>query len=234
MGRGNDYRDRGDRRRGGFGNNDFPQNDPWGDYTPPRPAFERRPAPGGRAPVESGPETEAKVKWFNGDKGFGFVEMTDGSGEAFIHIRAVESAGVNTLDPGTTLVVRVGQGQKGAQVTEVLSVDASTAEPAAPRGAGGGFGGGAPRRGPQGGGFAPRQPIERDLTDAPEASGIVKWYDATKGFGFVAVEGESKDLFVHRTVLGDAGLASLMEGQRVRVKIVEGRKGLEVGSIELE
>lgn len=230
MGRGNDYRERGDRRRS-YG--DQPQNDPWGEYTPPRPAFDRRPAAGARAPVESGPETEAKVKWFNGDKGFGFVEMTDGSGEAFIHIRAVEAAGYNALDPGTTLTVRVGQGQKGAQVTEVLNVDASTAEPAAPRSFGGG-GGGGPRR-QQGSGFSPRPAtVERDLTDAPEASGSVKWYDAAKGFGFVAVEGESKDLFVHRTVLEQAGLANLMEGQKVRVKIVEGRKGLEVGSLELE
>ncbi len=232
MGRGNEYRERGgtDRRRS-YG--DQPQSDPWGDYAPPqRPAFERRPSsPGGRGPVESGPETEAKVKWFNGEKGFGFVELTDGSGEAFIHIRAVEAAGVSTLDPGTTLMVRVGQGQKGAQVTEVLNVDASTAEPAAPRS--GGFDSG-PRRGPSGGGFAPRPPVERDLTNAAEAMGLVKWYDTTKGFGFVAVEGESKDLFVHRSVLADAGLAGLAEGQRVRVKIVEGRKGLEVGAIEVE
>lgn len=186
-----------------------------------------------RGPVESGPETEAKVKWFNSDKGFGFVELTDGSGEAFIHVRAVEAAGANALDPGTTLTVRVGQGQKGAQVTEVLNIDTSTAEPGAPRGGGGGGFGGAPRR--QSGGFSPRPAMEpRDLEGAPEASGTVKWYDATKGFGFVAVEGESKDLFVHRTVLSDAGLASLAEGQRVRVKIVEGRKGLEVGSIEIE
>ncbi len=228
MGRGNDYRERGDRRRS-FG--EQPQNDPWGDYTPPRPAFERRPAPSaGRGPVEGGPETEAKVKWFNGDKGFGFVEMTDGSGEAFVHARAVEAAGFSALEPGTTLTVRIGQGQKGAQVTEVLNVDTSTATPAAPRSAGG-FGG-APRR--QQGGFAPRPVVERDLDGAPEASGSVKWYDVAKGFGFVAVEGESKDLFVHRSVLEQAGLAALAEGQRVRVKIVEGRKGLEVGSIEIE
>lgn len=235
MGRGNDYRERGDRRRN-FG--EQPQNDPWGDYAPPRPAFDRsRPAPGNRGPVESGPETEAKVKWFNGDKGFGFVEMTDGSGEAFIHVRAVEAAGFSALEPGTTLMVRVGQGQKGAQVTEVLNVDASTAEPAAPRGFGGGDRGGfggdrGPRR--QQGGFQSRPMVERDLTDAPEASGTVKWYDSTKGFGFVAVEGESKDLFVHRSVLEQAGLSNLVEGQRVHVKIVEGRKGLEVGSLEIE
>jgi CspA family cold shock protein len=53
------------------------------------------------------------VKWFNSEKGFGFVEFTDGSAEAFLHISAVERAGHSALEPGTTLIVRTGQGQKG-------------------------------------------------------------------------------------------------------------------------
>ena len=109
-----------------------PKGGGWGqeEWTPARPAPSARPAPA-RA-VSTGPEFEARVKWFNGEKGFGFVELTDGSGEAFLHIRAVEAAGHTELQPGTTLQVRVGQGQKGPQVTEVLSVDASTATPRRP------------------------------------------------------------------------------------------------------
>jgi CspA family cold shock protein len=232
MGRGNDFRD---RRRG---RGDQPA-DPWGDYTPP-PAFSDRPRPAAR--FSSGPsndrEAEAKVKWFNGEKGFGFVEMTDGSGEAFLHIRAVEAAGRTTLQPGTTLQIKVGQGPKGPQVSEVVSVDESTAEPERPRsGGGGGFGGGpgGPRRsfgGPdQGGGF--RRPSGPPVNAGPpEIPGTVKWYDSTKGFGFVMVEGEAKDLFVHRSALERGGLSNLAEGQAVRVSIVEGRKGREVGNIE--
>ena len=72
------------------------------------------------------------MKWFNGEKGFGFVELTDGTGEAFLHISVVEAAGHTALEPGTTLTTRVGQGQKGPQITEITAVDASTAE--APRG----------------------------------------------------------------------------------------------------
>jgi CspA family cold shock protein len=213
--------------------------DQWGgDFAPPPSSYDRprspRPSFSAGPGAAGGPETEAKVKWFNAEKGFGFVEMTDGSGEAFLHIRPVEAAGYSALEPGTTLVVRTGQGQKGPQVTEVISVDASTAQPEAPRRGpprssfgGSPYGGGAPR---DRGGFAPRQPV---VSGPPDTDGTVKWYDPVKGFGFVSIQGEAKDLFVHRSALERAGLSSLAEGQPVRVAVVEGRKGREVGAIEL-
>jgi CspA family cold shock protein len=130
-------------------------------------------------------------------------------------------------------MVRVGPGQRGPQVTEVISVDTSTADPSAgrrrPPGPGGGGGGGGFR---DRGGFAPRQSFESAPAGPPDTSGTVKWYDPVKGFGFISVEGEAKDLFIHRSVLERAGLRDLAEGERVRVAIVEGRKGREVGAIE--
>src|SRR5215510_14684186 len=75
----------------------------------------------------SGPGTLARVKWFNHEKGFGFVELVDGSGDAFLHVRQVEAAGRTALDAGVTLTVRVGAGQKGAQVTEILEIDEAAA-----------------------------------------------------------------------------------------------------------
>jgi cold shock protein len=164
------------------------------------------------------------VKWFNPEKGFGFVELTDGSGEAFLHVRQVEAAGHSSLDFGTTLVVKVGPGQKGAQVTEVISVDVSTATPEPTRRS--------PRaRQDQSGGPSRRgNPVIGG--SAADVAGTVKWYDPVKGFGFIAVESESKDLFVHVSVVERAGLGALEQGQAVRVSIVEGRKGREVGTIE--
>jgi len=167
---------------------------------------------------------EAVVKWFNPEKGFGFVELSDGSGDAFLHIRALEAAGHDTVAPGTKLGVRVGQGQKGLQVTDVLELDASTAEavvPRAPRPMGGGMGG------PRGGGFA------RPTGPAEEHTGTVKWYNPEKGFGFISVEDGGKDVFVHRSALQRAGLNDLMEGQRVAIQVVEGQKGRETQSISL-
>jgi CspA family cold shock protein len=181
------------------------------------------------APMPSGPPIDATVKWFNPEKGFGFVELADGSGDVFLHARALEAAGQESVPPGSKLSVRVGQGQKGRQVTEVLEVDTSTAEAAPPRrsfGAGPG-GGGAPRMGGAGGGpRAATGPTE-------ERVGTVKWYNPDKGFGFIAVEGGGKDVFVHVTVISRSGLSDLAEGQRVVVQVGQGPKGPEARGIEL-
>ncbi len=177
----------------------------------------------GGPPAGFGPELGAAVKWFNPEKGFGFVELSDGSGDVFLHINALSTTGVQTVSPGATLRVRVGQGQKGRQVTEVLSVDESTAAaggaargPAAPRPGGAP----APRRGASPG-------------TGVEMRGTVKMYNAAKGFGFVAVPDAEKDVFVHASVLQRNGLTTLMEGQSVMVEVVQGAKGPEAVSVRL-
>ncbi|KAA0122774.1 cold shock domain-containing protein [Methylobacterium sp. P1-11] len=265
MGRGRDFR--GPQKRG-FDESGEPR---WPDQAPPSSGygggggfgggggggfggggFDRGPSRGA-APVASGPERDATVKWFNKEKGFGFVELGDGSGDAFLHIRAVEAAGHDDLQPGTRLTVTTAQGQKGPQVTSVTSVDTSTAEAPAPRrefrprtggygagGAGGGYGDRSGGYGDRGGGggygggggaggggrFAGGPSVEM--------SGTVKWYDPAKGFGFVSVNDGGKDVFVHRSALSRAGLDSLAEGQQVTLGVVEGQKGREAQSINVE
>jgi CspA family cold shock protein len=66
-----------------------------------------------------------------------------------------------------------------------------------------------------------------------ECLGSVKWYNAEKGFGFVAPDRGGKDVFVHVTTLDRGGLTGLAEGQRVRMQISHGQKGPEARSIEL-
>jgi cold shock protein len=63
--------------------------------------------------------------------------------------------------------------------------------------------------------------------------GTVKFFNTSKGFGFIAPDGGGKDVFVHASALQRAGLASLDEGQRVVVDIAEGRKGPEAAAIRL-
>ena len=169
----------------------------------------------------------AVVKWFKTEKGFGFVELSDGSGDAFLHATVLGRSGVSAVQPGDTLEVRVAQGQRGPQVTEVLNVDTSTGgapPPRPPRPGGGGF---RPPGGGMGGGD--RAPLEVTSQEA----GTVKWYNSIKGFGFIVRDGGGKDVFVHASALQRSGLMGLDEGQRVIVDIAEGRKGPEAAAVRL-
>lgn len=159
---------------------------------------------------------DATVKWFNPEKGFGFVELGDGSGDAFLHIAALQAAGHESVAPGAKMRVQVGRGAKGMQVTAVQEVDASSARAAPP-----------PRApsGPRGG----RTAI--DTSNAIPLNGVVKWFNAAKGFGFVTCDDGRRDVFVHASVVEAAGLPPLAEGQAVSMQVVETPKGREAVSL---
>jgi cold shock protein len=63
------------------------------------------------------------------------------------------------------------------------------------------------------------------------ATGIVKWFNNAKGYGFITPDGESKDVFVHFSQIGGEGYKSLNEGQRVEFEVREGSKGPEATNV---
>src|SRR5215472_6443966 len=158
----------------------------------------------------------AKVKWYNPDKRYGFVVLSDGSGDAFLHATALAGLGIRTLQPGETLALRVAPTERGLLVTKVISVDSSTAAPPRPPGT-------------RVGSPSDRQPLEASVQEM----GTVKWYSASRGFGFIVRDGGGKDVFLHASVLEGAGITHLHEGQRVFVDVAEGRRGPEAASIQL-
>jgi cold shock protein len=179
------------------------------------------PPPGGpsAAPVNSGaPPVDAVVKWFKADKGYGFVELAGGQGDAFLHANALHAAGYDTVPSGAKLRVQVGAGAKGAQVTRVLEVDASGVVER-------------PQRPPSG--DRPPRRAAPDPSTAVSVTGKVKWFDDAKGFGFVASEDGGKDVFVHISILGPAGISHLNEGQQVTMRVVDTPKGREAISLSL-
>ena len=245
MSKGRDFR--GPRKRG------FDDDAPFGYDAPRQSRPPRSPFGGGGfgdapppPPPMEGPSVEAIVKWFKNDKGFGFVELGNGTGDAFLHIGAVQAAGYDSLPPGAKLEVQVTNSVKGQQVARVLSVDlegaAERAPPPPPRsggfgggdgGYGGGRGGGGGGYGGGGGGYDSPRPRRQapDPSTAVTVSGTVKWFDETKGFGFVQSNDGGKDVFVHISILGTSGVNRLLEGQPVTMQVVDTAKGREALSI---
>jgi CspA family cold shock protein len=97
---------------------------------------------------------------------------------------------------------------------------------------GGGYGGGNDRGGYGGGGYGGGNDRGASSGPSEEVEGTVKWFNTTKGFGFVAPDNGGKDVFVHVTAVERSGVGPLAENQRVRMKVQQGQKGLEAVSIE--
>ncbi|WP_276588755.1 cold-shock protein [Sphingomonas sp. GC_Shp_6] len=188
---------------------------------------------GGRGmPPQVVGEGTGVVKFFNAQKGFGFVVRDDGAEDVFVHISAVEQAGLSALAEGQplgfTLVDRGGR----ISATD-LKIDgepmAATERPArepreggfggdraAPRGGAGGFGG--DRGGDRGG--AP----QRQLT-GEKATGTVKFFNAMKGFGFIQRDDGQPDAFVHISAVERAGMSTLNEGDKLEFELEVDRRG---------
>ncbi len=183
-----------------------------------RDSLEDEAAPVAEMEPISQPTVDATVKWYKDDKGFGFVELANGQGDAFLHATVLHAGGHETVLPGARMRVVVAMGVKGPQVSRVASVDPSTAieRPRRPFDA--------PR---------PSRRVPPDPATAMALEGRVKWFNETKGFGFVAVDDGGKDIFVHVSALNAAGIARLDEGQPVNMRVVDTPRGREAIAIIL-
>ena len=180
------------------------------------------------------------VKFFNGNKGFGFISPNDGGEDVFVHISAVERAGLSGLNDGDQVNFEMETDRRSGrmsatdlQVTGAGDPSARSA-PRAPRpdrfGGGGGYGGGGDRFGggaPRGGGGGG----QRD--SAGSGSGVVKWFNSTKGFGFIQPNDGGGDVFVHISAVEQAGLRGLDEGQAVSYDLEADRRSGKTSATNL-
>jgi CspA family cold shock protein len=184
---------------------------------------------GGRGmPPQVVGEGTGVVKFFNAQKGFGFVVRDDGAEDVFVHISAVEQAGLTGLAEGQpigfTLVDRGGRISATELKIEGEPMPVTDRGPPRDRddrgprpGGAGGFGGG-DRGGDRGG--AP----QRELT-GEKATGTVKFFNAMKGFGFIQRDDGQPDAFVHISAVERAGMPTLNEGDRLQFEIEVDRRG---------
>jgi CspA family cold shock protein len=145
-------------------------------------------------------EGKGVVKFFNPQKGFGFIVRDDGGEDVFVHISAVEQAGLTDLADGQPLEFTLVD--RGGRISATnLRIDG---EPMAVERA---------ERAPQ-----------RQLT-GEKATGVVKFFNAMKGFGFIQRDDGQPDAFVHISAVERAGMPTLNEGDKLEFEIEVDRRG---------
>jgi cold shock protein len=177
---------------------------------------------GPRPPRDMGPgvvlgTAKGVVKFFNGQKGFGFVVRDDGGEDVFVHISAVEAAGLTGLADGQPLEFTLTERNGRVSATDLI-IDGEplpVTDRGPPRDRDGGFG---------------DRPRGRDRDAAPTTNGqrvegTVKFFNGQKGFGFIQREDGGPDAFVHISAVERAGMSNLSEGQRVSFELEEDRRG---------
>ncbi|THG42140.1 cold-shock protein [Sphingomonas olei] len=172
---------------------------------------------GNRMPPQVVGEGTGVVKFFNAQKGFGFVVRDDGGEDVFVHISAVEQAGLTGLAEGQPLgFTLVDRGGRISATDLKIEGEPMPVTERAPRE--GGFGA---ERAPRAGGAGAPQ---RQLT-GEKATGTVKFFNAMKGFGFIQRDDGQPDAFVHISAVERAGMSSLNEGDRLSFEIEVDRRG---------
>lgn len=192
-------------RSGGFGGGDRGGGGGFGGPRPsgggggfggPRPGG----GSGGGMPAQVVGEGKGVVKFFNAGKGFGFIQQDGGGEDVFVHISAVERAGLEGLAEGQqlgyTLVDRGGK-VSASDLVMVGDVIAVAKREEAP---------------------------QRELT-GERSSGTVKFFNGMKGFGFITRDDGQPDAFVHISAVKNSGMDDLAEGDRLEFDIEVDRRG---------
>jgi CspA family cold shock protein len=155
---------------------------------------------GGGMPAQVVGTGQGKVKFFNTQKGFGFIQRDEGGEDVFVHISQVERAGLEGLAEGQELQFNlVDRGGKISAadlqvVGDVIPVAQKTAGP------------------------------QRELT-GEKATGTVKFFNSMKGFGFITRDDGKEDAFVHISAVERSGLPGINEGDRFEFDLEVDRRG---------
>ena len=156
-------------------------------------------------------EVSGRIKWFDVGKGYGFIVPDDGGPDVLLHVTCLRNDGFQTALEGARIICEAQRQDRGLQAFRILSMDESTAS------------------------LAARQQPSRTHAAVKPTSGleraIVKWFNRTKGFGFLTRGEGTEDIFVHMETLRRYGMAELRPGQSVLVRHGPSGRGLMAAEI---
>ncbi len=147
--------------------------------------------------------SEGQLVWYNERKGYGFVRI--GDEEVFLHRSTLDRFGLVRLLNGDHVTVSLSTNEHGRVIKDLLSVRRAV---------------------------IPEPPAASEPEEG-EVRAVVKFFNDLRGYGFVTTESAEEDVFVHSRVLNDCGFHSLVQGQKLLVKVDSSSRGLQVNSVRL-
>ena len=180
-------------------------------------SFERGEREGDRERFPTRSPTHRHQPGIIGDESW--LEPEDGSADVFCHLTVAQASGHDTLPQGAAVSCEIVQGDRGPQVTRILSVEPPTGPYPADRGE------------PFDARY-PGSPAAALASSVMELPGTVKFFDPARGFGFVVPDSGGREVYVHSSVLFRSGMTDLSPGQRVFVRAESVPRGLQATDIE--